>query len=190
MCLPLLAAIPAGISSAMSVAGSAIGAVGSIASGAAASSSYKAQAAFADRQAQMTRQKGAYEGARLKDQNDRQLASMRGQYLSSGIALEGSALDVLQDSATEASLDEQALRFGTEVNASNLNWQAKMARGNARSSMMGGFLDAGAGFVKGLSDSVGYGQSLAMATAPFPAAPSHPRTVIEGPFQAWGRGLW
>ena len=173
MCLPLIAA--------------GVSAAGSIVSGIAGSQSYRAQAAYADRQAQLTRQKGAYESARLRDQHDRQLASMRGQYLSSGIALSGSAADVLADSAAEASLDEQAIRFGSEINAGNLEYQGKMARANASNAMIGGFLDAGAGFVKGLSNLSSNNQSLALATSAFPSAPSASgRTVIGNVY----RGLW
>ncbi len=157
MCLPLI--------------GAAISAVGTIASASAQSQSYKAQAAFQKRQAIMEQQRGAYEGARLRDRNDRQLASMRGQYLSSGIALSGSALDVLQDSATEASLDEQAVRYDSQVRADNLNWSAKMSRMNASNAMTGGVLGA-------LSTAIGgIGQQMDQNSQ---------RTMIRNPYAMYG----
>ena len=159
MCLPLI--------------GAAVSAVGTLASASAQSQSYKAQARFQDRQAQMEREKGNYEGARLRDQNDRQLASMRGQYLSSGIALDGSALDVLEDSATEASLDEQAVRYGAQVRADNLNWSAKLSRMNASNAMTGGVLGA-------LSTAVGgIGQQMDQNSQ---------RTMIRNPYAFYGAG--
>src|SRR6185437_6911850 len=135
----------------LQILGAAIGAVGTLASASAQSQSYKAQAQFQNRQAAMEQQKGAFEGASLKDQNDRQLATMRGQYLSSGIALDGSAAEVLQDSASEASLDEQAVRYGAQVRADNLNWSAKLSRMNASNAMTGGVLGALGTMVSGLS---------------------------------------
>lgn len=161
MCLPLI--------------GAAISAVGTLASASAQSQSYKAQAAFQKRQAIMEQQRGAYEGARLRDRNDRQLASMRGQYLSSGIALSGSALDVLQDSATEASLDEQAVRYDSQVRADNLNWSAKMSRMNASNAMTGGVLGA-------LSTAIG-GVNQQMDQ-------NNQRTIIRNGYIAHGNGLY
>jgi len=161
MCLPLI--------------GAAISAVGTIASASAQSQSYKAQAQFQERQAMMEQQKGAYEGARLRDRNDRQLASMRGQYLSSGIALSGSAVDVLQDSATEASLDEQAVRYGAQVRADNLNWSAKMSRMNASNAMTGGVIGALGSVVNGMSQQ---------------ADQNNQRTIIRNGYLAYGNGLY
>lgn len=155
MCLPII--------------GAAIGAVGSLASASAHSQSYKAQAQFQQRQAVMEQQKGFYEGSRVKDNNDRQLASMRGQYLSSGIALEGSAAEVLQDSASEASLDEQAIRYGTQVRADNLNWSAKLSRMNASNAMTGGVLGALGTMVGGLSQQMDQNSQRTMITNPYAA---------------------
>lgn len=149
MCLPII--------------GAAIGAVGTLASASAQSQSYKAQAQFQNRQAAMEQQKGAFEGSRLKDQHDRQLATMRGQFLSSGIALDGSAAEVLQDSASEASLDEQAIKYNARVNSDNLNWSAKLSRMNASNAMTGGALGALSNMVDGV-------------------------TKIVNPYAAFGRG--
>ncbi len=122
--------------------GAGISAAGSIASASAQSASYKAQAAYADRQAQMAAEKGNYDAAIQARSNDRQLASMRGQYLSGGVALSGSALDVLQESATQASLDEQAIRYGAQVQSDNYRFQSGLARSNAKSAMTGGYMGA------------------------------------------------
>lgn len=122
--------------------GAGISAAGSIASASAQSASYKAQAAYADRQAQMAAEKGNYDAAIQARSNDRQLASMRGQYLSGGVALSGSALDVLQESATEASLDEQAIRYGAQVQSDNYRFQSGLARSNAKIAMTGGYMGA------------------------------------------------
>ena len=179
MCLPLLAALPAGLSTATAVAGTAISAAGAYASASAQSASYKAQSAFARRQETMARQKGAYESSRLREIHDRQLSTMRGQYLSSGIALEGSAVDVLQDSATEASLDEQAIRYGAEVNARNYGFQAELAQSNAKRAMTGGIIGASSRMIGGFSDALYDQQSLAVAASP---SPQRQATRINNPY--------
>jgi hypothetical protein len=122
--------------------GAAISAAGTIASASAQSASYKAQAQYAQRQALMEQQKGAYEAARQNDRTTRQLANMRGQYLSSGIGLSGSAADVISDSATQASLDEQATRYNAQVASDNDVFQSRLARQNASSAMTGGYFGA------------------------------------------------
>ncbi len=126
----------------LAIIGGVTSAAGQLYGASAQSASYKSQAAYADRQAEMTQQKGAYDANQQARQNDRQLASMRADYLNSGIALSGSAVDVLQDSATQASLDEQAIRYGSQVQSDNYRFQAGLARSNARSAQIGGYMGA------------------------------------------------
>lgn len=117
----------------------------------------------------MAAEKGNYDANLQSRSSDRQLASMRGQYLSSGIALSGSAIDVLQDSATEASLDEQAIRYGAQVQSDNYRFQSGLARSNAKSAMTGGYMGA-----------------LATGVNAFSSV-NQPRTVISNPFVSAGR---
>ena len=147
--------------------GAGVSAAGSVASGVAGYQSSKAQAEYADRQATMERQKGAYEASRLRDRNNRELAGMRGQYLSSGIALSGSAADVLQDSATEASLDEQAIKYGAKVRSDNLMFESGLARSNANMSMVGGILGGVGALASGFSEASKFRQSRTMIRNPY-----------------------
>lgn len=145
--------------------------------------SYEAQANYAARQAKLVRQKGAYEASRLNDRTKRELDQMRSQYLSSGIALSGSAQEAIADSAVAASLDEQALRFGTEIEAGNLKFQADLARVNAKSAKQ-------AGMVSALSSAAQFASSFAMGgfggEGGLASMASINRTVIAGPFQQYG----
>jgi len=158
----------------LAVIGGIASAGGQLYSASAQSASYKSQAAYADRQAEMTAQKGNYDANQQARQNDRQLANIRGQYLSSGIALTGSATDVLQDSATQASLDEQSIRYGAQVESDNYRFQGALARSNAKSAMTGGYLGALATGVNSLSNAN-------------PTAGSPQRTVISNPFTQYNR---
>jgi hypothetical protein len=147
--------------------GAVIGAVGSIASASAQAASYKAQSQYAARQAVMEQQKGAYESARLNDQTTRQLATMRGQYLSSGIALQGSPGDVIADSAVEASLDEQAVKYGAKVRSDNLTFESQLAKMNAGNAMVGGVFGAMGSLVNGLSNMSQQNQQRTVTRNPY-----------------------
>lgn len=135
MCNPAFIAV--GISAATSVAGGFMQA-----------QQYRMQAQGMERQAKSEEATGAYNSQRLADSNNRRLDEMRAGYLSSGIALEGAPNEVIQDSATQASLDEQAIRYDANVRADNQRFQARLARANAGNAILGGFLNA-AGTVAG-----------------------------------------
>jgi hypothetical protein len=127
--------------SALMVAGGAIGAFGSIYGGMQQGAAYDDQARFAERQAVLEGQAGAYEADRLRTRNTRALAGMQQQYVSSGIdASSGSAREVIEDSAREAALDEEAVLFGAKLRADNRRFEARLARSNAQSARIGGFI--------------------------------------------------
>jgi hypothetical protein len=136
----------------LTIASTAVAAGGQLFNGMQQQQAYQQQAAFSERQATMEGQRGAYESARTREQNDRKLAAMRGSYLSSGIALEGSPSEVIADSADQASLDEQAIRYGARVRAGNLQFEARQARSNAGTAMMGAVLGAVGTTLGGVSD--------------------------------------
>lgn len=153
MCLPLI--------------GAAVSMVGTLASASAQAASYRAQARYADRQAIMSQQKGAYDASQLARQHDRRLGEMRSQYLSSGIALEGSATDVLTDSATQASLDEQAVKYSAQVQSDNYRFQSSLARQNARNAMTGGYLGALATGINAFTQTASMGAQRTMISNPY-----------------------
>lgn len=193
MCLPLIAsgisALASGIGSAVSGIGSAVGAassslstvagvtsaVGTGLSAAASASANRAQADALNRQAQMEQQAGAYERNRRARANTQALDRMRGQYLSSGIDLGGSVADVIADSATEASLDEQAILYGTQVRADNYRFEASMARQAGRNAIIGGALGMAGDVLGGFMQQRNNNQR---------------RTMISNPYAAYGAGLY
>lgn len=136
----------------LTIASTAIAAGGQLYSGMQQSQALNTQAAFSERQAVMEEQRGAYEAKRTQEQNDRKLAGMRGAYLSEGIALDGSPAEIINDSATQASLDEQAIRYGARVKAGNLKFEAAQSRSNAGSAMFGAVIGAAGTALGGFSD--------------------------------------
>jgi hypothetical protein len=127
----------------LAVIGGVVGAAGSLYGGMQQGAAYDDQAAFAARQAMLEGQAGAYEAERLRAQGTRALAGKRQQYVSSGIdPSSGSAREVIEDSAREAALDEQAVLFGAKLRADNRRFEARLARSNAQSARVGGLFDA------------------------------------------------
>lgn len=136
MCLPIL--------------GAALGAVGSIAQGAAANSAAKANAKAMQQQAQLERQAGAYQVARQRDQLNRLTGRQVNNFAANGVALDGSAADVVTDSRTQGELDIAATMFGANVRSNNLETQAKITRAQGKSAMVGGIIGGFNSLIGGL----------------------------------------
>lgn len=153
MCFPLAAA--------------AITAAGTLFSAATAAAGYSAQAKFADRQAIIEDQKGAYEAQRMDDATTRQIARMRSGYMASGIDLSGSATDVISDSAAEASLDSQAIRYGAKIKKDNYKFEGGMARMNAGNAIIGGAIGAIAPFVNAAAQNQTASANRTMISNPY-----------------------
>lgn len=151
----------------LAIAGGVTAGAGSLYSGFTASQSYNDQARIADRQAVMEGQAGRYEQQRVKARNDRILGDQRQQFISSGIALEGSAQEVIADSAREAALDEEAVLYGAKVRSENRRFEARLARNNATSAMVGGVLNAASNVVGGLSSASTLATERTMLTNPY-----------------------
>jgi hypothetical protein len=157
----------------LSIAGGVVSAVGSIFGGFQQGAAYDDQARFAARQAVMEGQAGAYERERLKSHNTRALSGMRQQYVSAGIdPNSGSARAVIEDSAREAALDEEAILFGAKVRADNRRFEARLARSTAQSARIGGFLGAAANILGGFTQAGDFNSR---------------RTVLTNPYVAYGR---
>lgn len=156
---PIFAAM-GGLTGALSIAGTAVSAIGAIGSAKAqsAAASYNAQIADRDVVVADQNRKLAIEQARIdaedkRRDNRRVLSSMRAAYGASGLELAGSPLDVLEDTAIEQELDAQRVEFegrarGREGALQMLGLQesATLSRMEAKSAKSAGYMGAiGAG---------------------------------------------
>lgn len=180
----------AGLATLATVAGTAFSAYSAVQQGNAQAQSYETQAKFAERQRQIEDETGRYERARLQDRNDRIIDRSAGQFLSSGIALEGSATDVLEDSAAEASLDEQAILYGSQIQKDNLTFEAGLARANAGSARSAGKINALSAVIGGVGQLANQFASPAQSSRGFSQRRSRQnrafnsnRTFIRNPYQ-------
>lgn len=126
----------------MALAGAAVQGVSALSASRAQAASYNAQAAWAERNAQLARQKAEYDVSRQRDNASRIAGRQRATALASGIDLAGSPMDVMQDTVAESELDVQAIRYGAELQAQSYEMDARMSRMNARRERTGGFFGA------------------------------------------------
>jgi len=127
----------------------AIGAIGSVVSGVmgamgakqqadAQAASLKAQAAFNQRQADAETLKGSTEIAMQRRNIERIQGGQAAGYGASGIASEGTVVDVAMATMAEGAMDRQAIRFGRDLASSNYNYQAQIDLMNAKQAKIQG----------------------------------------------------
>lgn len=124
--------------------------------------SLDAQAKFKERQAVMEKVAGATEADRIQGQVDRVGGAQRAGFAANGIALTGSAEDVILDSAEEGALDVATVRWNSNLRADNLKYEAKIDRMNAKTSRRAAPLAFLAPTLSGLAS---YGSEFASASA-------------------------
>lgn len=90
---------------AMDFGGGVMGGLGALVQGQAAQDAGKYNAQVAIQNAALARQKAAEEARRIRVAGSKQLGDMRANYGHSGIGIQGSAVDVLMESAANVELD-------------------------------------------------------------------------------------
>ena len=108
---------PITILAGMSAVSGLMGAMGAQAQGQAAASAQEFNAEIAGRNAGLARESAQYDAAIQERQSRMQLGAMRAAYGASGVRAEGSALDVLEMSATNAKRDYNAILYKGELKA-------------------------------------------------------------------------
>lgn len=79
----------------------------------------------------------------------RRIGSARAAYGASGVAFEGSPIDVLEESASLAELDRQTILYAGELRARGLDDSGAMAGYEGRAASRAGYARAGASLIKG-----------------------------------------
>lgn len=110
---------------------------------------YKARSLYNRRQAQAERMKGQYEATRLREKGERLYGKQRALFGNAGVALEGTAEDVVLDSVREVELDVQAVQWGQRIAASNYEYEAKVDLMNRKSARTAGYFAAVTPLLKG-----------------------------------------
>ena len=124
------------------VIGAVIGAVGSIAGAAQQASVARAQAKAARNNALAERQRATFEAGRERDRRRRLVSSSRARTLASGVAIEGSPLEVLVDEIGESEVKIANNNFERETRARNFEFQANVQKSKAGSALFTGVTGA------------------------------------------------
>lgn len=154
----------------LTVGSAVLSAGGSIFSGMQQSGAYNDQAAFAERTAVREGTAGWYEASRMREASQRQVGDVQQQFISGGIKLEGSADAVLADMETAAALDEQAILYDTRQKQDNLRFESKLAKSNASSAMIGGFLGGASALIGGATGVAKQRSTVTMLSNPYAVA--------------------
>lgn len=127
MCTPVLLGAAA-------IGGGVISGIGSYNQQMTNATNYGMQANGLQRDIDAEKEASAYEIASTRRGVQKTLGSARAGYAANGLALSGSAAQVLDDSAIEGDLDIAAIRWNSDVKVGNLAYQKKGAQANAKAA--------------------------------------------------------
>ena len=150
--------------------GAVVSAGGSLFSGFSQQAAYNDQAVFAERSAVREGQVGNYEAQRMREATDRQVGDIRQSAISGGFALEGSVDTVIADSVETAALDEQAILYDARNRAADKRFEAKLAKSNASSAMIGGIFGGISSAIGGVSGAMQNRQNITRLSNPYAVA--------------------
>jgi hypothetical protein len=98
--------------------------------------SQRMQGQLHERQAQLERMKGSYAAQRATERGRQLIGRQIAGYSSAGIAANtGTPLETIDQTAQDIDLDVQAIRFGSDIAASNEALLGRINRANSRATM-------------------------------------------------------
>jgi len=136
--------------------GTAVTAYGQYQAGQAQERALNYQAAVQERNAQIAKQNAEYDAQRQESRLRRAIGSQRAAVLASGIQMEGTALELQQDTVQQAEMDRLAILYGGETNYQNARSEAELSRMQGKAAGQAG-TTAAFGTVLG-----GFGQGYMM----------------------------
>ena len=122
--------------------GAGISAFSSLFEGEATARANKYNAGIERLNATIARQNAAEAERRFRRMSKKRMGSMRAARGASGLALDGSALDAMADSAMQEELDALTIRYQGEIKARSHEANARLARQQAKNSSLSGALGA------------------------------------------------
>lgn len=106
-------------------------------------------AAAAERNAVVSRQNAAADAELQSREARRRIGAARAGYGASGVAIEGSPLDVLETSAAEAEMDKLNILYKGELQAMGYEDTAALSRSRAKDAGTAGLFKAGSAVLSG-----------------------------------------
>lgn len=138
------------------LAGMAVQVTGQIKQGEAAAQAADEEARIQSENAKLARDQAAHEERQQRIINRKQLGSMRAAYGASGVSLEGSPLDILEESAAAMEMDAQNIKYAGELKARGFYQEASMARTRGKNAREASYLGAASSLLSGAGQMAGY----------------------------------
>jgi hypothetical protein len=137
------------LGTALSAVGTGLSVVSSLAQGQAARRAADYNAALYERNAQVAQQRAAVDEARQRRLAAMRAGANRAAIGASGVAVEGSPLDILESNAAQEELDALMIRWNAANAASDARASGELARATGRSAQTQSFLQAGSALLLG-----------------------------------------
>lgn len=135
---------------ALSIAGTAVSAIGSMAGGNAAAKAAQRNAEIERQNAESARRQAAFEEDKQRFQNERLFGKQKALLAASGVdTTSGSPLGLMEDTAKEAELDALAIRYGGNLRAGGFEAKANMTEYEGRLAKQKGMMGAGKSLLTG-----------------------------------------
>lgn len=139
------------------VGGGIIGAYGQMYQGHAAKQAGEFNAQVAEQNAELAIKQAKEEEVKFRSVMKRQLGDMRAAIGASGITLEGSPLEVIEDSAAQAEMDAISIRKAGEMKAHTYRTDAKLQRFQGEMGLQGSYYGAASSLLMAGGQAAGYG---------------------------------
>lgn len=124
-------------------------ALGAVQEGRAGRKAAERNAQIAERNATITRQQANADALAQQKEARKKLGAIRAGYGASGLTMEGSPLDILEESASNAELDRRTILYKGELRALGYEDEAALERMRGKQSETSGYLRAGTALLKG-----------------------------------------
>lgn len=124
------------------IGGGLLSAYGENEKGQANAAAMEYNAKIADENATIAHTEGIENERRVRVQGRKELGSIRAGYGAAGVTMEGSAMDVLQESAANAELDALTTRYNSDMKVRGFKQDAQLARMGASASSSAGMIGA------------------------------------------------
>lgn len=139
----------------ISAIGTAVSVVSAIGGAMTQRDSAKYNAKVAENNAIASRQQAAANAEAQQRDARMRIGQMEANYAASGVSLEGSPLEILEQSARNSEMDRLNILYGGELRAGNYGAEAQLNKSRASSAMTSGFIRAGSELMSGAAR---YGQ--------------------------------
>jgi len=140
-----------GLATAVSIIGTAVGAVGSIAQGQQQQEWANYNAAIAQQQAQTAKATAEWEATQKRKETERLLGKQRALYGVAGVTYEGSPLELMAETAAEGELDALMLERTGKIREQKYMSEAELTKMKGQQAATAGYFGAGTTLLTGAS---------------------------------------